>query len=152
MAVEDIGLADPQALVVALGAKDTFDFLGAPEGELALAEAAVYLATAPKSNRIYTAWGAARALARETPAAPVPMHLRNAVTGLMKDVGYGAGYQYAHEAPEAYIPQEYMPAGLEASRFYEPGPMGLEKRIGERMAWWARLKAGEAPRDPDPAP
>ena len=137
MAVEDIGLADPQALSITLAAKDAFDFLGAPEGELALAEAAVYLATAPKSNRVYAAWGAAREAARRTPAAPVPLHLRNAVTGLMKDIGYGAGYRYAHDAPNAYLPQEYLPAGLEGERFYEPGPMGLEKRIAERMAWWA---------------
>ena len=148
MAVEDIGLADPQALTITLAAKDAFDFLGAPEGELALAEAAVYLATAPKSNRVYAAWGAAREAARRTPAAPVPLHLRNAVTGLMKDIGYGAGYRYAHDAPTAYLSQEYLPAGLEGEQFYEPGPMGLEKRIAERMAWWAKMKAraGEAGR------
>ncbi len=138
MAVEDIGLADPQALTIALAAKDAFDFLGAPEGELALAEAAVYLATAPKSNRVYAAWGAAREAARRTPAAPVPLHLRNAVTGLMKEIGYGAGYRYAHDAPTAYIAQEYLPDGLTGEQFYEPGPMGLEKRIAERMAWWRR--------------
>jgi len=149
MAVEDIGLADPQALVVALGAKDTFDFLGAPEGELALAEAAVYLATAPKSNRVYAAWGAAQEAARRTPAAPVPLHLRNAVTGLMKDLHYGEGYRYAHDAPNAYLPQEYLPDEVAGARFYEPGPMGLEKRIAERMAWWARLKGGEGP-EPGP--
>jgi len=143
MAVEDIGLADPQALTVALAAKDAFDFLGAPEGELALAEAAVYLATAPKSNRVYTAWGAAREAARRTPAAPVPLHLRNAVTGLMKDLGYGAGYRYAHDAPTAYLSQEYLPDALAGEQFYEPGPMGLEKRIAERMAWWAKVKAGQ---------
>lgn len=142
MAVEDIGLADPQALTMALAAKDAFDFLGAPEGELALAEAAVYLATAPKSNRVYEAWGAAREAARRTPAAPVPLHLRNAVTGLMKEMGYGKGYRYAHDAPTAYLSQEYLPEGLEGERFYEPGPMGLEKRIAERMAWWERLRGG----------
>jgi len=145
MAVEDIGLADPQALTIALAAKDAFDFLGAPEGELALAEAAVYLATAPKSNRVYAAWGAAREAARRTPAAPVPLHLRNAVTGLMKDLRYGEGYRYAHDVPDAYLPQEYLPEELEGERFYEPGPMGLEKRIAERMAWWARLKGGGVP-------
>ena len=137
MAVEDIGLADPQALTITLAAKDAFDFLGAPEGELALAEAVVYLATAPKSNRVYAAWGAAQDAARRTPAAPVPLHLRNAVTGLMKEIGYGKGYRYAHDAPSASLSQEYLPAGLEGERFYEPGPMGLEKRIAERMAWWA---------------
>ena len=153
MAVEDIGLADPQALTIALAAKDAFDFLGAPEGELALAEATVYLATAPKSNRVYAAWGAAREAARRTPAAPVPLHLRNAVTSLMKDLDYGKEYRYAHEAPNAYLPQEYLPDGLFGERFYEPGPMGLEKRIAERMGWWARLKeeaggaAGQGGRD-----
>ena len=144
MAVEDIGLADPQALTITLAAKDAFDFLGAPEGELALAEAAVYLATAPKSNRVYAAWGAAQEAARRTPAAPVPLHLRNAVTGLMKEIGYGKGYRYAHDAPSAYLSQEYLPEGLEGERFYEPGPMGLEKRIAERMAWWARQGSGAA--------
>ncbi len=138
MAVEDIGLADPQALTLALAAKDAFDFLGAPEGELALAEAAVYLATAPKSNRVYAAWGAAQDAARRTPAAPVPLHLRNAVTGLMKEIGYGTGYRYAHDAPTAYISQEYLPDALAGEQFYAPGPMGLEKRIAERMAWWKR--------------
>jgi putative ATPase len=144
MATEDIGLADPQALTVALAAKDAFDFLGAPEGELALAEAAVYLATAPKSNRVYLAWGAAREAARRTPAAPVPLHLRNAVTGLMKELKYGEGYRYAHDAPTAYLSQEYLPDALVGERFYEPGPMGLEKRIAERMAWWARLHDADA--------
>lgn len=146
MATEDIGLADPQALTVALAAKDAFDFLGAPEGELALAEAAVYLATAPKSNRVYGAWGAAREAARRTPAAPVPLHLRNAVTGLMKEIGYGKGYRYAHDAPTAYLSQEYLPDELRGERFYEPGPMGLEKRIAERMAWWERLREGAGKR------
>jgi putative ATPase len=142
MATEDIGLADPQALTVALAAKEAFDFLGAPEGELALAEAAVYLATAPKSNRVYLAWGAAREAARQTPAAPVPLHLRNAVTDLMKDLKYGEGYRYAHDAPTAYLSQEYLPDPLVGERFYEPGPMGLEKRIAERMEWWRRQGSG----------
>ena len=144
MAVEDIGLADPQALTIALAAKDAFDFLGAPEGELALAEAIVYLATAPKSNRVYEGWAAAREAARRSPAAPVPLHLRNAVTSLMKELDYGKGYRYAHDAPTAYLSQEYLPEGLEGERFYEPGPMGLEKRIAERMAWWERLRGGAA--------
>ena len=150
MAVEDIGLADPQALTITLAAKDAFDFLGAPEGELALAEAAVYLATAPKSNRVYAAWGAAREAARQTPAAPVPLHLRNAVTGLMKDLRYGEGYRYAHDAPNAYLPQEYLPDEVAGARFYEPGPMGLEKRIAERMAWWARRKGRSRGADSGP--
>ncbi|HQR18602.1 MAG TPA: replication-associated recombination protein A [Gemmatimonadales bacterium] len=144
MAIEDIGLADPQALTIALAAKDAFDFLGAPEGELALAEAAVYLATAPKSNRVYAGWGAAREAARQTPAAAVPLHLRNAVTGLMKELHYGEGYRYAHDAPTAYLPQEYLPVEVAGARFYEPGPMGLEKRIAERMAWWAGQRGSGA--------
>jgi putative ATPase len=97
MAVEDIGLADPQALSITLAAKDAYHFLGSPEGELAIAEAVVYLATAPKSNRVYLGYGEAMAAARESPAAPVPLHIRNAPTGLMKELGYGKGYRYAHD-------------------------------------------------------
>jgi len=140
-AAEDVGLADPQALRLAIAARDAYHFLGSPEGELALAEAAVYLATAPKSARVYDAWNAARALARETPAAPVPLHIRNAPTGLMKDLGYGAGYQYAHDVPEAYIPQEYLPDSLRGTTLYEPSRMGFEREIGKRLAWWAELRA-----------
>ncbi|HEU4570415.1 MAG TPA: replication-associated recombination protein A [Gemmatimonadales bacterium] len=137
MATEDIGLADPNALTVALAAKETYDFLGSPEGELALAEAVVYLATAPKSNRVYQAWGAALAAAKETPAAPVPLHIRNAPTGLMKDLGYGKGYTYAHDAPTGYIPQEYFPDAVKDREYYEPSGFGFEKKITERLAWWA---------------
>src|SRR5690606_26666946 len=104
-ATEDIGLADPRALELAIAARDAFHFLGSPEGELALAEAALYCATAPKSNRVYVAWKAAQAAASETPAAPVPLHIRNAPTDLLKELGYGDGYQYAHDAPEGYLPQ-----------------------------------------------
>jgi putative ATPase len=139
-AAEDVGLADPGALRIALAARDAFHFLGSPEGELALAEAAVYLATAPKSNSVYTAWGAALALARATPAAPVPMHIRNAPTRLMKELGYGAGYQYAHAVPEAYIPQEYLPERVAGQVLYSPGAYGFERDIAKRMAWWAELK------------
>ena len=137
MAVEDIGLADPQALQVALAAKDTYDFLGSPEGELALAEAVVYLATAPKSNRVYVAWGAAMAAAKETPAAPVPLHIRNAPTKLMKELDYGKGYTYAHDAPSGYIPQEYFPDAVKDRSYYEPGEFGYERKIRERLEWWA---------------
>jgi putative ATPase len=140
-ASEDIGLADPRALEVAVAARDAYHFLGSPEGELALAEAAVYLATAPKSNRVYVAWKAALDLAKRTPGAPVPMHIRNAPTGLMKDLGYGSGYQYAHDAPDGYVPQEYLPESLRDTVLYEPGPFGFEKDIAKRMAWWAELKA-----------
>ncbi len=137
MAVEDIGLADPQALQVALAAKETFHFLGSPEGELALAQAAVYLATAPKSNRVYVAWGEAMKAAADTPAAPVPLHVRNAPTGLMKELGYGKGYQYAHDAPTGYIPQEYFPEAVKEREYYVPSDFGFEKKIRERLKWWA---------------
>jgi putative ATPase len=140
-ASEDVGLADPQALRVALAARDAYHKLGSPEGELALAEAAVYLATAPKSNRVYLAFKAAMAAAREHPAAEVPLHIRNAPTGLMKELGYGAGYQYAHDAPEAYTPQSYLPDALSDAVFYEPGPFGFEKDIARRLAWWAEVRA-----------
>ena len=141
MSTEDIGLADPQALTVAMTAAQAFDRLGSPEGELALAEAAVYLATAPKSSRVYEAWKAALDTARSTPAAPVPMHLRNAPTALMKELGYGAGYQYAHMVPEAYLPQSYLPEALGEAAFYEPGPFGFEKDIARRLAWWESLRS-----------
>lgn len=141
MATEDIGLADPQALTVAMTAAQTYERLGSPEGELALAEAAVYLATAPKSARLYDAWKAAMDVARDTPAAPVPMHLRNAPTSLMKELGYGDGYQYAHAVPEAYIPQSYLPSVVGDATFYEPGPFGFEKDIARRLSWWASLRA-----------
>ena len=142
MAMEDIGLADPQALQVALAAKETFHFLGSPEGELALAQAAVYLATAPKSNRVYVAWGAALKAAADTPAAPVPLHVRNAPTGLMKELGYGKGYQYAHDAPTGYIPQEYFPEAVGEREYYVPSDFGFEKKIRERLKWWAEQGQG----------
>jgi putative ATPase len=146
-ASEDVGLADPQALGIAIAARDAYQMLGSPEGELALAEAAVYLATCPKSNRVYEAWGAALAAAKETPALPVPLHVRNAPTGLMKDLGYGKGYRYAHAEPEAYAPQEYLPDDLRGRAFYQPSEFGEEKAIGERMKRWEELKkrAGKGP-------
>ena len=139
-AAEDVGLADPEALRIAIAARDAYHFLGSPEGELALAEAAVYLATAPKSNRVYEAWNEAMRLARESPAEPVPFHIRNAPTKLMKELGYGDGYQYAHAVPEAYIPQEYLPERLRGTMFYEPGPFGFERDIAKRLAWWQELR------------
>ncbi len=139
-ASEDIGLADPRALTVALAAKDTLHFLGQPEGELALAEAVVYVATAPKSNRVYEAWGRALAAAREHPAEGVPLHIRNAPTKLMKELGYGAGYEYAHAVPEAYTPQEYLPPALAGTKFYEPTQFGFEKDVAKRIEWWEGLK------------
>ncbi len=144
MAVEDIGLADPQALQVALAAKESYDFLGSPEGELVLAQAAVYLATAPKSNRVYVAWDAAMAAAKETPAAPVPLHIRNAPTKLMKELDYGKGYAYAHSHPSGYIPQEYFPEAVKDRVYYEPGEFGFEKKIRERLEWWAKQAAQAA--------
>jgi putative ATPase len=101
----------------------------------------IYLATAPKSNRSYQGLSAAMEAARETPAAQVPMHIRNAPTRLMRELGYNEGYQYAHNVPEAYIPQEYLPDRLRGSVFYEPGPFGFEKEVAKRLAWWADLRA-----------
>jgi putative ATPase len=140
MAMEDIGLADPRGLSVALAAKDAYHFLGSPEGELALAEAAVYLATAPKSNRVYTAFSDAQAAAQEHPAEPVPLHIRNAPTGLMKELGYGEGYKYAFDSEHAYVPQEYLPESLRGRVWYKPGDLGYEKAVQERMAAWCELK------------
>jgi putative ATPase len=146
MAAEDIGLADPNALVMAVAARDAFHMLGPPEGYLPLAEMTIYLATAPKSNSAKVALGEALAAAQETPAAPVPLHIRNAPTGLMKQLGYGKGYRYAHDSPEGYLPQEYLPDELRGTAFYTPGGFGYEKRVAERMEWWERKKreaAGE---------
>jgi len=149
MASEDIGLADPRALSVALAAKDAYHFLGSPEGELALAEAVVYLATAPKSNKVYEAFGRAAEAAREHPAAPVPLHIRNAPTPLMKELGYGDGYKYAHNFADAYVPQDYLPELLRGQRWYEPTDFGYEKTVKERMEWWEKLKreAGDGRRE-----
>lgn len=146
MASEDIGLADPRALSVALAAKDAYHFLGSPEGELAIAEAVVYLATAPKSNRVYDAWTRALQAAEEHPAEPVPLHIRNAPTPLMKGLGYGKGYRYDHAEPEALAAgQQYLPDVLRGAKWYEPTERGYEKAVAERMAWWEGVKrtAGE---------
>jgi putative ATPase len=140
MAVEDIGLADPRGLSISLAAKDAYDFLGSPEGELAIAEAIVYLATAPKSNSVYGAWGAALEAAREHPAAPVPLHIRNAPTKLMKEIGYGEGYRYDHGEGGHAAGQEYLPDALRGTRWYEPGNSGYEKTIAERLEWWRKRK------------
>ena len=143
MAAEDVGLADPNALVIAVAARDAFHMLGPPEGYLPLAEMTIYLATAPKSNSAKVALGAALDAARETPAAPVPLHIRNAPTPLMKELGYNQGYRYAHSSPDAYLPQEYLPDALKGREFYTPGTFGHEKKIAERLEWWAKLKSGE---------
>jgi putative ATPase len=152
-ASEDVGLADPRALTVALAARDAVHFLGQPEGELALAEAVVYIATAPKSNRVYVAYGKALQAAREHPAEGVPLHIRNAPTNLMKQLGYGAGYQYAHDAPEGYTPQEYLPGVLRGRTFYAPSAYGFEETVAKRLEWWRSLRQrvsdGERTGDPD---
>jgi putative ATPase len=143
MAAEDIGLADPNALRMAVAARDAWQMLGAPEGYLPLAELTIYLATAPKSNSSKVALEAALDAARQHPAEPVPLHLRNAPTGLMKELGYGTGYRYAHDAPEAYQAQEYLPEALRGSSFYRPGRFGYEQRIAERLEWWEKMKKAE---------
>ena len=139
MAAEDIGLADPQALQLAVAAREAYQQLGPPEGYLPLAEMTIYLATAPKSNSVVKALGAALELARETPAEPVPLHLRNAPTGLMKELGYGAEYLYAHNFPGHYVRQAYLPERVAGREPYAPGSLGYEKRVGERLAWWRKL-------------
>jgi len=142
MATEDIGLADPRALSITLAAKDAYDFLGSPEGELAIAEAIVYLAAAPKSNKVYAAWGAAQQAARDYPAEPVPLHIRNAPTALMKEIGYGREYRYDHAEEGGHAAgQEYLPDALRGSKWYEPTDAGYEKTLAERLAWWAKQKA-----------
>jgi putative ATPase len=140
MAVEDIGLADPQALAVANAAKDAYDFLGSPEGELALAETVVYLATAPKSNAIYTAYGAAKRVAEEAGSLTPPKTILNAPTKLMKGEGYGAGYDYDHDAPHAFSGQDYWPEALGRQYFYEPTERGFEREIRKRMEFWEKLR------------
>ncbi|MFG1428301.1 replication-associated recombination protein A [Roseixanthobacter glucoisosaccharinicivorans] len=141
MAVEDIGLADPQALVVANAAKDAYDFLGSPEGELALAEAAVYLATAPKSNSVYKAWSAAMRTAKAGGSLVPPKHILNAPTKLMKGEGYGKGYRYDHDEPDAFSGQNYFPEQLGRQSFFHPVERGFEREIKKRMDYWARLRA-----------
>ena len=140
MASEDIGLADPRALRLALDAVETYERLGSPEGELALAQACLYLACAPKSNAAYVAYNAARAFVEANPSSEVPIHLRNAPTRLMKELGYGRAYRYAHDEPEAYAAGEnYFPESLPAQRFYEPTPRGLEAKLAEKLAHLRRL-------------
>jgi putative ATPase len=140
MAVEDIGLADPQALVVANAAKDAYDFLGSPEGELAIAEAVIYVATAPKSNAAYTAFGAAMRTAKEAGSLLPPKHILNAPTGLMHSEGYGAGYAYDHDAPDAFSGQDYFPQKLGRQKFYDPPERGFEREIRRRLDYWERLR------------
>lgn len=140
MAVEDIGLADPQALVVANAAKDAFDFLGSPEGELALAQVTVYLACAPKSNAVYNAYKAATRVAKAAGSLAPPRTILNAPTGLMRRIGYGEGYRYDHDEPDAFSGQDYWPEALGRQHFYEPTDRGMETRYRERLAYWERLR------------
>jgi putative ATPase len=145
MAAEDIGMADPQALQMAVAAREAYRVLGPPEGYLPLAEMTIYLATAPKSNAAYRALNAALEAARRTPAAPVPLHIRNAPTDLMKELGYQQGYQYAHDHEEGVIRQQHLPDQLQDQRFYQPGAYGFEKEVRKRLDWWEqkRRQAGQ---------
>ena len=140
MAIEDIGLADPQALVIANAAKDAYDFLGSPEGELAIAQAVIYIATAPKSNAAYVAYGEAMRVAKEAGSLLPPKHILNAPTGLMKSEGYGAGYDYDHDAPDAFSGQDYFPEALGRQTFYDPLERGFEREIRKRLEYWAKLR------------
>ncbi|AZO54981.1 MULTISPECIES: replication-associated recombination protein A [unclassified Mesorhizobium] len=140
MAMEDIGLADPQALVVANAAKDAYDYLGSPEGELAFAEATVYLATAPKSNAVYTAFKAATRAAKEHGSLLPPKHILNAPTKLMKEEDYGAGYRYDHDEPDAFSGQDYFPEKMGRQTFYDPPERGFERDIRKRLDYWAKLR------------
>jgi putative ATPase len=142
-ASEDVGNADPQALTVAVAAKDAVHFIGMPEGNTALAQAAIYLATAPKSNAVYEAYARAAADAHRDVAQPVPLHLRNAPTKLMKDLGYGKGYQYAHDEPDAVADMSCLPPALEGRRYYEPTDRGIEKEIARRMRNADQIRRGE---------
>lgn len=140
MAVEDVGLADPNALSLSMAAKEAVDFIGLPEGNLALAQAVVYMSLAPKSNALYTAYGAVRDDVEHTAADPVPLHLRNAPTKLMKDVGYGKGYEYAHDFDEKVTAMECLPENLRGRRYYHPTDQGVEKRIQERLEQIRKIK------------
>jgi putative ATPase len=147
-AVEDIGLADPQALVQANGAKDAYDFLGSPEGELAIAQAVIYLATAPKSNAAYEALSRANRAARETGSLMPPKHILNAPTGLMKDLGYGDGYVYDHGTEEGFSGQDYFPEQMPRQSFYRPAERGFEREVGKRMAYWDKLRGKSVEEEP----
>ena len=146
MAVEDIGLADPQALVICNAAKDAYDYLGSPEGELALAQACIYLATAPKSNAVYTAFKAAGQAAKQNGSLLPPKHILNAPTKLMKGEGYGEGYRYDHDEPDAFSGQDYFPEKMGRQTFYDPPERGFERDIRKRLEWWAKLRKERNPR------
>jgi putative ATPase len=141
-ASEDIGLADPQALVQCLAAKEAYEFLGSPEGELAIVQACLYCATAPKSNAAYKAAGAAWRSAKETGSLMPPQNILNAPTKLMKEIGYGKGYAYDHDSDQGFSGSNYWPEEMAPQTFFQPTDRGFEKRIAERMAWWRELKEG----------
>jgi len=152
-ASEDVGNADPQALTVAVAAKEAAHFIGMPEGNTALAQAAIYLATAPKSNAVYRAYGAAAADAHAQAAEPVPLHLRNAPTRLMKDLDYGKGYAYAHDDPDGVSEMSCLPPSLDGRTYYRPVERGFEREIRKRLEWWAKVRAGkQASRTPESDP
>jgi putative ATPase len=146
-AVEDIGLADPQAVAQALAAKDVYDFLGSPEGEIALAQTVIYLASAPKSNAVYTALGAAKRAAQEHGSLMPPAHILNAPTKLMKNLGYGKGYEYDHEAEEGFSGQNYFPEAMDRQSFYQPRDVGFEREVQKRLDYWAKLRAKRATKE-----
>jgi putative ATPase len=139
-ASEDVGMADPQALQVAVAAQEAFHFVGLPEGNLALAQAAVYLATAPKSNALYTAFQRVQKEVRETENMPVPLHIRNPVTSLMKDLGYGKDYKYPHDYQDHFVEEEYLPENLRGRTYYHPTEQGFEREIKKRLEYWRRKK------------
>jgi putative ATPase len=139
-AAEDIGMADPNALTQALAGWETYERLGSPEGELALAQVVVYLGTAPKSNALYTALAAARAAARASGSLMPPAHIVNAPTKLMEQLGYGAGYQYDHEAEDSFSGQNYFPDGMPRPQFYRPSDRGFEREIAKRLEYWTNLR------------
>ena len=152
-ASEDVGMADPQALVIAMAAQQAVHFIGLPEGNLSLAEAVVYLATAPKSNSLYEAYSRAHKEVTQGPSESVPLHLRNPVTPLMEDMGYGKGYKYAHNYPDHFVEQQNLPSRLQGSRYYEPSSQGYEKQILSRLkAWWQRNIKTEPPEGEPSAP
>ncbi|MBF0212511.1 MAG: recombination factor protein RarA, partial [Magnetococcales bacterium] len=140
-ASEDVGNADPQALTIALAAKESYHFLGSPEGELALAQAVIYLATAPKSNSVYTAFQRAMECAGRSGSLGPPVHIRNAPTRLMKELGYGKEYRYPHDHEEGFVVADYLPTALLGQRFYQPVERGFEREIAKRLEYWQKLKS-----------
>jgi putative ATPase len=139
-ASEDVGNADPQALQVSVSAMEAFHFIGLPEGDLALAQTAVYLATAPKSNALYTAYQRVQKDVRELENMPVPLHIRNAPTSLMKDLGYAKGYQYPHDYSDHFVEEEYLPENLKGKIYYHPSDQGFEREIKKRLEYWRKRK------------